>query len=383
MKIILAPDSFKGSLTSMEVAAAMEIGVKRVWPDAECVKIPMADGGEGTVQSLLDAVGGELINCTVTGPAGQPVAAAYGLLADGTTAVIEMAAASGLALVDDTTRNPLLTTSYGTGELLYHALEQGARKIILGIGGSATNDAGVGMAQALGVVFRDGEGRALSANGAGGMLHNIEAVDMTGLHPALQQAQLLVACDVNNPLTGTDGAAYMFAPQKGADAAMVQTLDANLKHLAGVLKRELGVDVDKTPGAGAAGGMGAGLLVFTGATLQRGIEIISKATSIETHLRTADLVLTGEGRVDFQTAFGKTPAGIARLADAYEVPVVAIGGSLADDAGSVFAHGIHGLEPAIARDMPLTDALTHARDYIANAAERVIRLIKIGQTWRH
>ena len=379
MKIILAPDSFKGSLTSTEVAEAMEVGVRRVLPDADCVRIPMADGGEGTVQSLLDAVGGELIQCTVTGPAGQPVAAGYGLLADGDTAVIEMAAASGLALVDDSTRNPLLTTSYGTGELLRHALEQGARKIILGIGGSATNDAGVGMAQALGAVFRDGAGCVIGENGAGGMLHRIESVDLDDLHPGLEQAHILVACDVDNPLTGADGAAHVFAPQKGADAAMVQTLDANLKHLAGVIERELGMDVDPVPGAGAAGGMGAGLLVFAGAELQRGIEIISKATPIESHLRTADLVLTGEGRVDFQTAFGKTPAGIARLAGEYGVPVVAIGGGLADDAGTVFEHGIHGLEPAIARDMPLREALANSRDYIANAAERVIRLIKIGQ----
>ena len=379
MKIILAPDSFKGSLSSMEVAEAMEIGIKRVWPEAECVRIPMADGGEGTVQSLLDAVGGELLSCTVTGPAGQPVAASYGLLADGATAVIEMAAASGLALVDDSSRNPLLTTSYGTGELLRHALERGARKIILGLGGSATNDGGVGMAQALGAVFRDGDGCVISENGAGGMLHKIEAIDLDSLHPGLQQAQILAACDVDNPLTGPEGAAQVFAPQKGADAAMVQTLDNNLKHLVGALKRELGADVDKVPGAGAAGGMGAGLLVFAGATLQRGIEIISKATRIETHLRTADLVLTGEGRVDFQTAFGKTPAGIARLADPYKVPVVAIGGSLADDAAAVFTHGLHGLEPAIARDMPLSEALNNAGDYIANAAERVIRLILIGQ----
>ena len=378
MKIILAPDSFKGSLTSMEVAEAMEIGIKRALPDAECTRIPMADGGEGTVQALLDAVGGELRHCIVTGPAGQQVEAAYGLLADGSTAVIETAAASGLALVDDNGRNPLLTTSYGTGELMRHALERGARKIILGIGGSATNDAGVGMAQALGAVFRDGEGRVLRENGTGGTLQQIESMDLGGLHPGLEQVQLLVACDVDNPLTGPDGAAHVFAPQKGADAAMVETLDNNLKHLAGVIERELGMDVDKVPGAGAAGGMGAGLLVFAGAELQRGIEIISKATAIETHLRMADLVLTGEGRVDFQTAFGKTPAGIARLAGEYGVPVVAIGGGLADDAGSVFAHGIHGLEPAIARDMPLSEALANSRDYVANAAERVIRLVKIG-----
>ena len=370
MKIILAPDSFKGSLTSLQVAEAMETGIKRALPDADCIKIPMADGGEGTVQSLLDAVGGELIACTVKGPAGQKVEAAYGMLADGSTAVIEMAAASGLTLVYGASKNPLKTTSYGTGELIRDALDRGARKIILGIGGSATNDAGTGMAQALGAVFRDKEGHVIGENGAGGMLHKIESVDLGGVHPGLRQAQIQVACDVDNPLTGENGAAQVFAPQKGADAAMVKTLDDNLKHLAGVIERELGMDVDQTPGAGAAGGMGAGLLVFTGAELKRGIEIISKATSIEAHLRTSDLVLTGEGRVDFQTAFGKTPAGIAHLAGEYGVPVVAIGGGLADDAGEVFKHGISGLEGAIARDMTLKEALANSRENIANAAER-------------
>ena len=379
MKIILAPDSFKGSLTSMEVAEAMETGIERVLPGADCIKIPMADGGEGTVQSLLDAAGGELISCKVTGPAGQSVTAGYGMLADNSTAVIEMAAASGLALVSGKTMNPLKTTSFGTGELIRHALDRGAEKIILGIGGSATNDAGVGMAQALGVVFRDGDGRVIRRNGAGGMLQQIESVDLKARHPKLDQARILVACDVDNPLTGENGAACVFAPQKGADADMVKLLDDNLKHLAGVIERETGIDVDAIPGTGAAGGLGAGLLVFAGAELESGIEIISRATSIETHLRSADLVFTGEGRVDFQTAFGKTPAGIARLAAEYGVPVIAIGGGLADDAGQVFTHGINGLEAAIARDMPLDEALANSREYIANAAERVIRLIMIGQ----
>ncbi len=379
MKIILAPDSFKGSLTSMEVAEAMEAGIERVLPGADCIKIPMADGGEGTVQSLLDAAGGELLSCKVTGPAGQNVTAGYGMLADNSTAVIEMAAASGLTLVSGETMNPLRTTSFGTGELIRHALDKGAQKIILGIGGSATNDAGVGMAQALGVVFRTGDGSVIHRNGAGGMLHKIESVDLKDRHPKLDKARILVACDVDNPLTGKNGAACVFAPQKGADADMVKLLDDNLKHLAGVIKREMDIDMDAMPGAGAAGGLGAGLHVFAGAELDSGIEIISRATSIETHLRSADLVFTGEGRVDFQTAFGKTPAGIARLAGEYGVPVITIGGGLADDAGEVFKHGINGLEAAIARDMPLDEALANSREYIANAAERVIRLILIGQ----
>ena len=356
----------------------METGIKRVIPGAECIKIPMADGGEGTVQSLLDAVGGELVSCTVKGPDGRKVRADYGILADNRTAVIEMAAASGLSLVSGGSRNPLETTTFGTGELIRNALDRGVETIILGIGGSATNDAGVGMAQALGAVFRSGDGSVIRQDGAGGMLEKIEAVDLEGMHPGLRNTRVLVACDVDNPLSGKNGAAHVFAPQKGADTAMVKSLDENLKHLAGVIRRELDIDVDNVPGAGAAGGLGAGLLVFAGAELQSGIDIVSRATSIESHLETADLVFTGEGRVDFQTAFGKTPAGIARLAGKYGVPVVAIGGGLADDAGEVFRHGINGLEAAIARDMSLDEALANSGEFIANAAERAIRLILIG-----
>ena len=382
MKIILAPDSFKENLTSMEVATAMEKGIKRAMPEADCIKIPMADGGEGTVQSLVHAAGGSFISCDVKGPVGRRVKAHYGMLADEKTAVVEMAMASGLSLVSGKNKNPLKTTSYGTGELLSHAIDRGAKEIILGIGGSATNDAGMGMAQALGVVFRDKNARIIRQNGTGEMLQKVEFIDMDGIHPKLMSTRILVACDVDNPLYGKRGAAWVFAPQKGATAPMVETLDRNLKHIAGIIKRELGVDVGKVPGAGAAGGLGAGLLVFAGAELKSGIELISKATSIEKHLKSADLVFTGEGRVDFQTAFGKTPAGIANLAGKYSVPVIAVAGGLADDARENFAHGIDGLEAAVARDMQLREALSNSREYIANAAERAIRLIKIGQTMK-
>ena len=379
MKIILAPDSFKGNLSAAEVAAAMEKGIKRVLPGARCVKIPMADGGEGTVQSLLAACGGQLVSCEVKGPLGRRVRACYGMLADNKTAVIEMAAASGLGLVSDKSKNPLKTTTYGTGQLICHALDAGAEEIILGIGGSATNDAGVGMAQALGVAFRDGAGRVIRQNGSGAMLRKIEGLDMSGVHPRLAHARIQVASDVDNPLCGRRGAAYVFAPQKGATPAMVKTLDANLRHFAKVVKRELGADVARVRGAGAAGGLGAGLVVFAGAELKSGFGIVSRATALEKHLRSADLVFTGEGRVDFQTAFGKTPAGVAKLAGKHGVPVIAIGGGLADDARENFAHGIGGLEPAVARDMPLREALSNAEDYIANAAERALRLALIGQ----
>ena len=290
-----------------------------------------------------------------------------------------MAAASGLGLVSDKSKNPLKTTTYGTGELICQALDDGAKEIILGIGGSATNDAGTGMAQALGVAFRDGAGRVIRQNGSGAMLRKIEGIDMRGVHLRLARARIQVASDVDNPLCGRRGAAYVFAPQKGATPAMVKTLDANLRHFAKVVKRELGADVVSVPGAGAAGGLGAGLVVFAGAELKSGFGIVSQAASLEKRLRSADLIFTGEGRVDFQTAFGKTPAGVAKLAGKHGVPVIAIGGGLADDARENFAHGIDGLEPAVARDMPLREALFNAEDYIANAAERALRLALIGQ----
>lgn len=379
MKIILAPDSFKGNLTALQVANALEEGIRRVLPDADCVKAPMADGGEGTVQSLVDATGGRFIQRRVTGPAGKPVSARYGLLADTKTAVIEMAEASGLPLVSGQDKNPLFTTTFGTGELMLDAARQGAREIILGIGGSATNDGGVGMAQALGVRFLDQQGELIKTPGTGGMLDRIDRIDSAGLDPLINNIRVIVACDVNNPLCGKDGAAHVFGRQKGATPAMIKILDANLDHLGRVIKRDLNRDVAELKGAGAAGGLGAGLVAFVGAKMQSGIDIVLAATRIEAHLKDADLVITGEGRVDFQTIAGKTPVGVARAARRHQVPVVAVGGSIADDANGVFAHGIDGLESACARDMPRQEAIRHSRAHLANAAERIIRLILIGR----
>jgi glycerate 2-kinase len=379
MKIILAPDSFKGNLTSLQVAAALEKGVKRVLPKANCIKVPMADGGEGTVQSLVDATGGQFIRKRVTGPAGNPVSARYGLLADGETAVIEMAEASGLPLVSGKQMNPLKTTTYGTGELILDAAKRGAKIIIIGIGGSATNDGGVGMAQALGVRFINKRGNEITDHGAGGMLDKIASIDMKGLHPIVRKTKIIVASDVNNPLCGKTGASNVFGPQKGATPAMVKTLDANLKHLGKIIKSDLKKDVVNLKGAGAAGGLGAGLVAFTKARMKSGIDIVLEATNIAQHIKGADLVITGEGRVDFQTAFGKTPSGVAKAARKHRVPTVAIGGGITDDANGVFAHGIDGLESACARDMSLEEAIAHSKAHLANAAERVIRLILIGK----
>lgn len=379
MKIILAPDSFKGNLTSLQVAAALEKGVKRVLPNAVCVKVPMADGGEGTVQSLVDATGGKFIRKRVTGPAGKPVSARYGLLADGETAVIEMAEASGLPLVSGKEKNPLKTTTYGTGELILDAAKRGAKTIILGIGGSATNDGGVGMAQALGISFLDKRGSEIKDKGAGGMLDKIASINKKGINPLMKKTKIVVASDVNNPLCGKKGASNVFGPQKGATPAMVKTLDANLKHLAKIIKADLKKDVVNLKGAGAAGGLGAGLVAFANAKMKSGIDIVLDATNINEHLKGADLVITGEGRVDFQTAFGKTPSGVAKAARKHRVQTVAIGGGITDDANGVFAHGIDGLESACARDMSLEEAIGHSKAHLANAAERVIRLVLIGK----
>lgn len=379
MKIVIAPDSFKENLTSMEAAAEIETGLRRVWPKARCVKVPMADGGEGTVQSLVDATGGRFVECEVTGPLGEKVKAVYGLLGGGRTAVMEMAAASGLPLVARERRNPLLTTSYGTGEMLLHALRSGAREIIIGIGGSATNDGGAGMAQALGVAFIDADGNAITDRLGGGMLARVARIDLGGLPPEVRHAVVQVACDVTNPLCGPKGASHVYGPQKGATPEMIETLDRNLAHLAAIIRRDTGIDVADRPGAGAAGGMGAGLMAFTGATLKRGVELVVEATGLDRHMKGAALAVTGEGRVDFQTAFGKTPSGVAMAARRHGVPVVAIGGGLADDASGVFGHGIDGLETATPNAMDLDTAIRKSRQYLQDAGERVARLIEIGR----
>jgi glycerate kinase len=378
MKIVIAPDSFKGNLNAMQAARAIEAGIRRVLPEADCVKVPMADGGEGTVQSLVDGSGGRFIRRRVTGPAGRRVSARYGMLADRRTAVIEMAAASGLPLVSGRARNPLKTTTRGTGELIIDALDKGARRIIIGIGGSATNDGGAGMAQALGVRFLDGQGRVIRECGSGGMLARVAAIDMSGRHTVVSTAEIIVACDVSNRLCGPRGASAVFGPQKGATPSMVRQLDANLRHFGSLIRRDLGINVLALKGGGAAGGLGAGLVAFAGASLQSGIDIVIDAVGLQQHLQGAALIITAEGRIDSQTAFGKTPAGVAQAARRAGVPVIAIGGGLADDARSVFRHGIDGLESTIVRDLELEEALANAARNLADAAERAMRLVLIG-----
>lgn len=379
MRIVIAPDSYKGSLSARQVAEAMAAGVRRVLPEAELDLVPIADGGEGTVDALVAATGGEVRTVTVTGPLGEPVAAAFGLLSDGQTAVIEMAAASGLPLVPPDRRNPLVTTTYGTGELIRAALDAGARHLIIGLGGSATVDGGAGMLQALGARLLDAAGAPIGPGG--GALPALARIDLAGLDPRLAECTLTVACDVDNPLTGPRGAAAVFGPQKGATPDMVAALDAALAHLAAVIRRDLGRDVELVPGAGAAGGLGAALLAL-GARLRPGIEIVVEATRLRERLAGAALCLTGEGQTDFQTARGKAPVGVARAAKAWGVPVLCISGGLGAGYEEVYACGIDAVASAVPGPMPLAEAMARGAELVAAAAERAVRLWWVGRRGR-
>lgn len=369
MKIIIAPDSYKESLTAMEVATAIEAGFRQVMPTAEYIKLPMADGGEGTVQSLVDASNGTIIEHAVTGPLGTQVNAFFGLMGDGKTAVIEMAAASGLHLVSPDLRNPMLTTSYGTGELILAALDHGVDHIIVGIGGSATNDGGIGMAQALGVQLLDSNGQTLKFGGQA--LAQLATIDITTVDPRLANIKLEVACDVDNPLCGEKGASQVFGPQKGATPAMVAALDQHLAHYAAIIKQDLGVDIKNTAGAGAAGGMGAALLGLFNAQLRSGIEIVIDAVNLGDIVQDADLVITGEGRIDSQTIHGKTPIGVARTAKQYHKPVIGIAGCLSQDCGVVYDHGIDAVFSVVPAAMSLEQAFSNAAINVELTARNV------------
>jgi glycerate 2-kinase len=377
MKIVIAPDSFKGNLTAKQVADALEIGIRRVIPDAEIVKIPMADGGEGTVQALVDATDGEIITAEVSDPLENRIKAEFGILGDlQKTAVIEMASASGLPLVPRDKRNPMLTTTYGTGELIRIALDKGCRKLIVGIGGSATVDGGAGMAQALGIRLLDKNGNEI-AKGGGGLEH-LDRIDIASLDPRITETTTIVACDVDNPLVGPRGAPEVFGPQKGATPEMVQILDKFLDRYADIIKRDLGIDIKNIPGAGAAGGLGAGLMAFLGAQLKSGIDIVIDASGLEKHLKDTDIVITGEGKIDRQTIYGKTPIGVARTAKKYGIPVIAFAGNIGSDSHVVYDHGIDALVSIISYPMTLDTAMERSKELLADSAERAIRLVNIG-----
>lgn len=377
MKIVIAPDSYKESLSALDVAAAIEAGFREVFPAAEYVKIPVADGGEGTVEAMVAATSGTLVRLTATGPLGEPVAAFYGLSGDERTAFIEMAAASGLELVPVAQRNALITTSWGTGELIKNALDRGVEHIIIGIGGSATNDGGAGMIQALGARLLDSTGRDLAPGGAA--LAQLAQIDISGVDARIKGCRFEVACDVTNPLTGEKGASAVFGPQKGATPAQIAQLDRALAHYASLIQRDLDIDVLHIAGGGAAGGMGAALHAFCQAELRSGIEIVTEALGLAEQVRDADLVITGEGRIDSQSVNGKVPIGVARVAKQFNKPVIGIAGSLTSDVGVVHAHGLDAVYSVLFSICSLEEALASAEQNVRMTARNVAAAIRIGK----
>ena len=375
MKIVIAPQEFKESLRGIEIAQAMREGVIRVWPDAETELVPVADGGDGTLQSLVDASDGEIMSETVDDPLGRPIDAIWGALGDGQTAVIEMARSSGLAILTLEERNPLITTTYGVGELMLQALDTGYRHLIIGIGGSATNDGGAGMAQALGARLLDADGNELARGG--GALAELDRIDVSSLDPRLSETTIDVACDVNNPLCGETGASSIFGPQKGADPETVKFLDAALHRFGELLERDLGQDVMMVPGAGAAGGLGAGLMAFTNARLRPGADIVIDALDLDARLEGASLVIVGEGQTDRSTIFHKAPVAVAPRAKVQGTPVIAISGSLGDGYQQVHEHGIDAAFSILDCCMTLEDAMAETAELVTKATEQACRAVQV------
>ena len=375
MKVVIAIDSLKGSLSSMEAGMAIKDGILAAKPDAEVIVKPLADGGEGTTDALIEGMNGERIDLTVTGPMHTPVDAYYGYLKDTNTAVMEMASAAGITLVPDSEKTPLLATSYGVGEMINDAIQRGCRNFIIGIGGSVTNDGGIGMLKALGVRFLDENGE--DAGEGGQALAKIARIDVSGMNPLLKECHIQVACDVNNPLCGKNGSTYVYGPQKGVTEDMKKTLDEAMAHFARVTSETLENDYMNTPGAGAAGGLGYAFLAYTGAALTPGIELILDAVGLEEELSGADVVVTGEGRLDFQTAMGKAPVGVARLAKKYNAKVIAFAGSVTKEATACNKEGIDAFFPILRGVCTLAEAMdpVTARNNMTATVEQVFRLL--------
>ena len=375
MKVVIAIDSLKGSLSSMEAGMAIKDGIRAAKPDAEVIVKPLADGGEGTTDALIEGMNGERIDLTVTGPMHTPVDAYYGYLKDTNTAVMEMASAAGITLVPDSEKNPLLATSYGVGEMINDAIQRGCRNFIIGIGGSVTNDGGIGMLKALGVRFLDENGE--DAGEGGQALAKVARIDVSGMNPLLKECHIQVACDVNNPLCGENGSTYVYGPQKGVTEDMKKTLDEAMAHFARVTSETLENDYLNTPGAGAAGGLGYAFLAYTGAALTPGIELILDAVGLEEELSSADVVVTGEGRLDFQTAMGKAPVGVARLAKKYNAKVIAFAGSVTKEATACNKEGIDAFFPILRGVCTLAEAMdpVAARNNMTATVEQVFRLL--------
>ena len=381
MKVVVAIDSFKGSLSSMEAGQAIAEGIKRVYQNAEVVVRPLADGGEGTVEALVEGMGGIFVTKEVTGPLGEKVEATYGIIESkddlSKTAIIEMSAAAGITLVPEESRNPLNTTTFGVGELILDAIERGCRHFIVGIGGSATNDGGVGMLQALGYDFVTQEGKAISYGGNG--LRELASIEESNVHPTLKECTFKVACDVTNPLCGENGSSAIFGPQKGATPEMVQELDQLLLHYA-ELSKNINSHADRFyPGTGAAGGMGFAFLTYTNATLESGIQIVLKETKLEELIATADFVVTGEGRLDGQTALGKAPIGVATLAKKHQKKVLAFAGAVTPDAKECNQHGIDAFFPILRGVVTLKEAMNKevAHQNMVDTVEQVFRVVEM------
>ena len=373
-KYVVAPDSFKESMTAKEVCDAMEKGIKKADSAAEVIKVPMADGGEGTVNSLVDATHGQRVIVEVTGPLGNKISAYYGILGNGTTAVIEMAKASGLEIVEKKKRNPMITTTFGTGELIRGALDHDVKEIIIGLGGSSTNDGGSGMAQALGAKLLDQNNHQISFGG--GNLDKLDKIDISNLDSRLQDVKIILASDVTNPLIGKEGASRVFGLQKGATPEMVEKLENNLQHYAKIVKRDLNKDVASVSGAGAAGGLGAGLMAFTTCEMRQGVDLAIEVTKLEEKIRDTDYVFTGEGGTDFQTKFGKTPYGVAKLGKKYHKPVISLAGYLGEGIDSLYSEGFTAIFGIIPGACDLSTALKNGPSNVARTTENIVRLLK-------
>ncbi|MBW8327147.1 MAG: glycerate kinase [Prolixibacteraceae bacterium] len=376
MRIVIAPDSFKECLSATSVAAAISAGIKKVNPEAEMVCIPVADGGEGTVEAIVSATNGKIKETPSVDALNRPIRSFYGILGDGKTAVIEMAAASGIELITPEERNPLITSTYGTGLLLKAAMDDGFKNIILAIGGSATNDGGAGMAQALGFDLQDKNEEPIGLGG--GSLADLYSIDSSHVHPLLSTVKITIACDVRNPLLGTSGATFVYGPQKGATPPMLDILEENMAHFATILQQKFGTNFAEIPGSGAAGGLGAGLLAFCKAQLISGFDLINQLTRLEDQISRADLVFTAEGRIDSQTAFGKTISGVAQLGKKYQVPVIALAGKIEDDLTRLYSQGITAVFAIGDRPMSLDESKERAAELLAGTVEQLMRILSVS-----
>ena len=376
MKILVAPQEFKGSISALSAAEAAKTGILRVFPQAEVVLCPVADGGDGTLETLVEVSGGEVRVCSVQNPIGETIQAQWGAMGDGVTAVIEMARTSGLALLSLGERDPLNASTYGLGQAISEALDEGFRRFIVGIGGSATNDAGAGMAQALGANLLDDQGNTINFGGAA--LSNLQTVDISNMDSRIKDSKFLVACDVSNPLTGEEGASAVYGPQKGATPEMVQSLDDALSNFASVVKKDLKKDVSEISGAGAAGGLGAGMMAFMGAELKAGVDIVLDTVNLREKLSSVDLVITGEGGMDFQTVYNKAPIGVARIASEHNIPTIAIAGLLGSNFKIVHEHGIRAATSIVNGPITLEEASERAFELISDSVEESLRFISVG-----